>query len=250
MTAVNILLYVALIGYVVFKKIQGQPIKAPKWLLGLPIILIVLGFGDLTAGKTMKPVEISVIAVGAVLSLGLGAMRGQADKLSTRDGVTFVQWGKASMVLFGVNIIAKLVLDIVDVAAGGNASAVGQSLVFTLGLTLLGEALVLLVRSGAAHGWISPRSSTAAQVSDGRSDFASPRPPRVNSVETNLPTPRTAHRRDAAYRPRRSVDHAGRDLTSSPIPSPSLVDAIWQHHGDHRERHAQRHARKHDRYRS
>jgi hypothetical protein len=141
-------------------------------------------------------------------------------------------------VLFGVNIVAKLVLDIVGVAAGGNTSAVGQSLVFTLGLTLLGEALVLLVRSGAARGSISPRSSTAAQVSDGRSDFGSSRPSRVNSVENNPPTPLTAHRSDVADRPRRSVDHARRTLISTPAPSTSLVDVIGQHHRDHRERHA------------
>ena len=107
MTAANILLYLALIGYVLFKKVQGQPIKAPKGLLGLPIILIVLGFGDLAGSQTMKPIEIALTEVGAILSLSLGLMRGQADKLSTRDGVRFVQWGKASLALFAISILGN-----------------------------------------------------------------------------------------------------------------------------------------------
>ncbi len=106
MTFLNILLYVALIGYVLFKKIQGRPIRAPRKLLGLPIVLIVLGFGDLTSGPTMKPVEIALTVIGAILSIGLGLMRGQADRITTRDGAPFVHWGKASLMLFGVNIVA------------------------------------------------------------------------------------------------------------------------------------------------
>jgi hypothetical protein len=86
MTFLNVLLYVAVIGYVLFKKVQGHPMRAPKKLFGLPIVLIVLGFGDLSSGHALKPVEITLIIIGAVLSVGLGLMRGQADKVSTRNG--------------------------------------------------------------------------------------------------------------------------------------------------------------------
>jgi hypothetical protein len=155
MTATNILIYVALIGYVLFKRIQGQPVAAPKRLFGLPIILIVLGYGDLTHGATMKPIEITLTAIGAAVSLGLGLMRGRADKLSVRDGSPFVQWRTASLVLFVGNLAAKLVLDLIGIAAGSTTSAVGQSLVLTLGLTLLGEAAVVWLRTGGAAGMLN-----------------------------------------------------------------------------------------------
>ncbi|MGA2013328.1 MAG: hypothetical protein ABSH51_22705 [Solirubrobacteraceae bacterium] len=246
MTAANILLYIALIGFVLFKKVQGQPIKAPTGSLGLPIILIVLGFGDLTGATTMKPVEIAVTAVGAVLSLGLGLMRGRADKLSTRDGVPFVQWGTASLALFAGNIVAKLVLDIVGVAAGGNASAVGQSLLFTLGLTLLGEALIVLMRSSPAAASLNPRSATGGQASDSRSELAPTRQRHAHSLDEHVPAPNPAHRYEAIDRPRQSADQAAQDLTNIPPQAASLVNAIAQHHSDH----TTRHARRHDRYRS
>ena len=166
MTFLNVLLYIGLIAYVLFKKVQGQPIRAPKKLLGLPILLVVLGFGDMTSGKTMKPVEITLTVIGAILSLALGLMRGQADKVSTRDGAPSVQWDKTSLVLFAANIIAKLVLDLIGLAAGSSASAAGKSLVFTLGLTLLGEAAVLWIRSGGATTLMNSRPTTTGQAQD------------------------------------------------------------------------------------
>jgi hypothetical protein len=60
-----------------------------------------------------------------------------------------VQWGVVSLILFCVNITAKLVLDLIGVAAGEAFSTAEKSLIFTLGLTLVGEAIVLSMRSGA-----------------------------------------------------------------------------------------------------
>jgi hypothetical protein len=158
MTVANILIYLALIIYILSKKVKGQPIGVPKKLFLLPIVVTVIGYGDVTNG-TMKPIEVTVTVIGAVLSLGLGMLRGRADKLSVRDGSPFVQWGTASLVLFAGNIVAKLVLDLVGVAAGGSTAAAGRSLVLTFGLTLLGEAAVLWLRSEGSGLLRSPQSS-------------------------------------------------------------------------------------------
>ena len=165
MTVTNVLIYLVLIGYVLFKKVQGQPVAAPKRLFALPIVLIVLGYGDLTHGGAMAPIEIAVTAIGAALSLGLGLLRGRADKLSQRDGNSFVKWGTASLILFVGNLAAKLVLDLIGVAAGARAATVGNSLLLTFGLTLLGEAVVLWLRTGGATGLLTP----SPQASDPRS---------------------------------------------------------------------------------
>jgi hypothetical protein len=146
MTLGNILIYLALIVYILAKKVKGQPIGGPKKLFLLPVIVTILGYGDVTHG-TMKSVAITVTVIGAVLSLGLGMLRGKTDKLSVRDGAPFVQWGTASLSLFVGTLVVKLAVDLVGVAAGSTASAVGKSLVLTFGLTLLGEAAVLWLRS-------------------------------------------------------------------------------------------------------
>jgi len=86
MTVANILIYIALIGYILFKRVQGQPVKMGRKLFILPVLLVVIGYGDLVNGSGLKPIEITLTVIGGVLSLGLGALRGRADKLSTRDG--------------------------------------------------------------------------------------------------------------------------------------------------------------------
>jgi len=147
MTFANILIYLALIAFIIARRFKGRPIGAPKRLFALPVILIILGYGDLSQG-TMKPVEVTLTVIGAALSLSLGLLRGRADKITSRDGSPFVQWSAASLILFIATLAAKLVLDLIGVAAGSTAAAAEKSLLFTFGLTLAGEAIVLFVRSG------------------------------------------------------------------------------------------------------
>ena len=52
-----------------------------------------------------------------------GCLRGErgsglADKVSVRDGATFVRWGVASLVLFGANIAAEVVIDLIGLRRG------------------------------------------------------------------------------------------------------------------------------------
>jgi len=126
MTFANILIYVLLIALVLARRFRGHPIADLRKLLALPVILTVIGYGDLTHGG-LKPIAVTLTVIGAALSLGLGALRGRADKVSERDGSPYVQWGIASLVLFCVNIAAKLVLDVIGVAAGETFATAGKS---------------------------------------------------------------------------------------------------------------------------
>jgi hypothetical protein len=148
MTLANVLIYVALIALVLARRFRGHPIGNVKKLFAVPVIVTVIGYGDLTRGGT-KPLEVTLTVIGAALSLGLGSLRGRADKLSERDGSPYVQWGVTSLILFAANIAAKLLLDVIGVAAGETFATAEKSLIFTLGLTLVGEAIVLSMRSGA-----------------------------------------------------------------------------------------------------
>jgi hypothetical protein len=160
MTLANVVVYLALIGYVLFRKFEGQPVGTPRRLFALPVVLIVIGFGDLSHGRTLAPIAIALTVIGAALSLGLGLLRGRADKLSVRDGAPFVRWGAASLSLFAANIAAKLVLDLVGVASGAAGSTIGRSLLLSLGLTLLGEAAVIWMRTGGVAALLSAPQTT------------------------------------------------------------------------------------------
>ncbi len=163
MTLANIAIYVALIVYVVAKRMAGRPVGPTKKLFALPVIAIVIGWGDATRGLH-RPVDISLTVAGCAISLVFGLARGRADRMSTRDGAPYVQWTWLSLGLFAALLLVKLALDLAGVAAGETAAAAGQSLILTLGLTLLGEAAVIWYRSGGTGQLTSGRSGDPSQL--------------------------------------------------------------------------------------
>jgi hypothetical protein len=142
MSLANVVLYAGLLVLMVYKRAQGRPIGTTKQLFLLPAIITVLGFEDLSHAK-LGTIDIAVGVAGCGLSLLLGALRGTQDKLSRRDGTPWVQWGAVSVVIFAVNIVAKLALDVAGVALGGSTSGVTASLLLAVGLMLVGEAAVV-----------------------------------------------------------------------------------------------------------
>jgi hypothetical protein len=99
-----------------------------------------------------------------------------------------------SFALFATNILIKLIFDVVGVAAGSTFSAVSKSLVLALGLTMLGEAIALLVRSGAVSGLSNQFAGTNSRFPtnayrDNEPMQPSPAPPRGPSQQD----PRVRH---------------------------------------------------------
>lgn len=145
MSLANVALYIAILGFVVFRRIQGRPAGTTKELFVLPVIVTVIGFGDLTH-KSLGAVDVTFAVIGCAVSLALGALRGTANRVSERNGSPWVQWGTRSVVIFAINIVAKLVLDVTCVLVGGSASGATSSLVLAAGLMLVGEAAVVWLR--------------------------------------------------------------------------------------------------------
>jgi hypothetical protein len=162
-TLANIAIYLALITFVVARRMIGRPVGPVKKLFALPVIAIVIGWGDATRGLH-KPVDVTLTVVGCAISLVFGLVRGRADRMSTRDGAPYVQWTWLSLGLFAALLLVKLALDLAGIAAGETAAAAGRSLILTLGLTLLGEAAVIWYRSGGAGQLTSGRPGDPSQL--------------------------------------------------------------------------------------
>jgi hypothetical protein len=152
MTFASIALYVALIALFLGKRIKGEPVKTDKRLFVLPVVLVVIGWGQISH-DSINDVATAFTVISAAIALGMGALRGAMDKLSTREGVPFMRWGRASLSVFAANIAIKLILDVILGMAGGTSGAAADSLMFVFGLTLLGEAGVLWLRTqaGSSH---------------------------------------------------------------------------------------------------
>jgi hypothetical protein len=85
-----------LIAYVLYGEAKGWQMKPPKRLFLLPVVIVIIGYGDATHG-TMKSFEVGLTVVGCAVSLGLGLLRGRADKISDRGGSQLVQWACRSL---------------------------------------------------------------------------------------------------------------------------------------------------------
>jgi hypothetical protein len=160
MTFTTIAIAAALIVFVLAKRVRGEAVREPKKLFLLPIVVGVIGLQNVTHAK-VNTIDIVVIAAGAALSLGLGLLRGRFDRVTLVNGSPFMSWSAASVAVFAGNVLAKLALDAVGVAAGGTTAALTSSILLSLGLTLLGEAAVVWFRSqsltGAGAGsWAGP----------------------------------------------------------------------------------------------
>jgi hypothetical protein len=178
MTAANILLYVALIGFMIYRRIQGRPVESVKKLLVLPVIIGILGWQDIEHAHHLNDIDITVSVIGCGLSLVLGAARGVTDKISERDGLPWVQWSVTSIVVFAVNIVVKLGLDAGGVALGGTSKGVTSSLLLAVGLMLIGEALVILYRVQGAPPGPSAQANGGGARGAGREDHQGPATPR------------------------------------------------------------------------
>jgi hypothetical protein len=146
MTITSVAIAVALIVVVLGRRMRGQAVPAPKKLFLLPVIVGIIGLQNVVHTK-LNTVDIIVVAAGCALSLGLGLLRGRLDKVSVVGGLPFMSWSAASVAIFAINVAAKVALDAGGVAAGGTTAALSSSLLLSLGLTLLGEAAVVWLRS-------------------------------------------------------------------------------------------------------
>jgi hypothetical protein len=146
MTLTTIAIAVALVVFVVARRMRGESVAAPKKLFLLPLVVGAIGLRNLDHTK-VNSIDIGVIAAGCALSLGLGLVRGRLDKVSRVNGVPYMAWSVGSVVVFALNVLTKVALDAGGVAAGGTAAALGRSILLSLGLTLLGEAVVVWYRA-------------------------------------------------------------------------------------------------------
>jgi hypothetical protein len=171
MTFTTIAIALAVFVVVLAKRVRGETVREPKKLFLLPIVVGIIGVQNVSHAKP-NAIDIAVIAAGAAVSLGLGFLRGKFDRVTLVNGSPFMSWTAASIAVFAGNVLAKLALDAGGVAAGGTSSALSSSILLSLGLTLLGEAVVVFFRSqsltsGGPSSFGGPGTTAGPGISGG-----------------------------------------------------------------------------------
>jgi hypothetical protein len=156
---VEIILIIAVVGYILARRLLGEPAEAKRMLL-LPAVLTVIGLVDLTK-VTQSALSVGFLVGTTAVSILLGLLRGASIRVFDRGGVVYLRYTATTIVLWVLNLAIKFgagfVLGMVDPKA---EQATSSGLMFTLGAGLLVEGLAVLskaVRSSGRIVWAKGR---------------------------------------------------------------------------------------------
>jgi hypothetical protein len=141
---VTILLAVAAVGYVLWSRMKGQPLRA-KRLLVLPVILTIIGIIDLSGSSAphLTPKDVTFLLVSVIISVALGAARGATIELYPQRGELWQRYRSSTVGLWIAIIAFRVVLVGVASAAHASAGAGTNTLLLALGASLLAEAAIV-----------------------------------------------------------------------------------------------------------
>ena len=150
-------------------------------LAPVPVVLIALGSFDLTRFHGVASSDV-LLAVGAgALATGLGIARGATTELFEYDGYLWLKYDRVTLLLWALFVCVQVAL--VAIANMAHFSLEGtQTLPLGLGLSLLGEAVAVGIRSVAKRipSAPFPRQSRGYANYAGRADLvyrlSAPRP--------------------------------------------------------------------------
>ncbi|MEU4704578.1 hypothetical protein [Nonomuraea dietziae] len=145
MTVLNAALIVGLVGYVVVRRMIGEPLNARDVYLA-PLVLIGLGIHALT-GVALTPVDVLWLVISGLVALGFGAMRASTTGLFAREGVLWQRYTWRTLVVWVVSAAASIGVGLLATRYGLHEQARPMSL--SIGVGLAGEALVTAVRARA-----------------------------------------------------------------------------------------------------
>ncbi|MFE3173827.1 DUF1453 domain-containing protein [Amycolatopsis sp. NPDC059090] len=174
---VEIVLIVAAIGYLMVRRLMGEPAQAKQMLI-LPAVLSVVGLSTLS-GEVTTPASMIFLVGTAAVSVALGVLRGMSVRISRRDGTAFVRYTAFTVALWVANIVVKIGVNLaLDAFAPQDAGGVANSMLLTIGVGILAEGLVVLyraLRAGHQVVWTQGSDGAPAQTS-----------PLLDNIQRNL----------------------------------------------------------------
>ncbi|WP_410662887.1 DUF1453 domain-containing protein [Amycolatopsis sp. lyj-84] len=137
-------LAIAVVIAIVVRRLRGEPLVA-RDVFGAPVILIGIGVYGLTKLDAFTFTDGLWLVLGALVGCGLGVVRAATTKLFERDGVL---WLRYTGWTFGVWVLSMAVnFGIGFLAATSGAHPDARPITLSIGVSLLGEALVIGMRA-------------------------------------------------------------------------------------------------------
>ncbi len=178
-TVANVILITAAVVWILWKQVRPAPIKA-RMLVLAPLVMGYFGVKDTPSSTWSSGTAVTLIAVGAVFSIGLGLARGATIRVwREQDGRMWRQGSKYTMFLWGALLVVRVVVAAVASATHDHAATGTGPILLSLALTFAAQNVVTGLRMNALSGTAAPNAGPAAAW-----------------AEDNVPTPgETRHNR-------------------------------------------------------
>ncbi len=194
-TVVWIVLGIGAVGYVLVSRLRGEALRTRR-LLVLPAVFTGLGLVEISdlIPTHRDTADLVLLAVGAVLSLGLGAARGATVVLYRRGGFLWQRYRLATVMWWLVLIAVRVGLAVIGQMTHAPLATSSQAIMLLLGLTFLAESAAVAPRAMASGVPFIPdprgdrRGRTRAgldRYGDGRIDPHPIQPPGAYDSETD-----------------------------------------------------------------
>jgi hypothetical protein len=150
MSAIEILAVIGIIGYVIFRQVQGEPLRGKRAVL-LPAILTVIGFMNLRSGggAHLTGTDIGCLIVGTAGSAAIGLAFGAIMRLESRGGHLWAQLPPRGLWLWGALVAWRVVVMLLATGMHAHVAASSATLLLSLGVNRLAQALVIVPRAMA-----------------------------------------------------------------------------------------------------
>ena len=150
MSAIEILAVLGMIGYIIFRQVQGEPLRGKRAVL-LPAILTVIGFTELhgSNGAHLQPADIAALVIGTAGSAAIGLAFGAVMRLENRGGYLWAQLPVRGLWLWGAMVGWRVAAFAVADLMHAHVAASSATLLFSLGVNRLAQAAVIVPRAMA-----------------------------------------------------------------------------------------------------
>ena len=138
-------LVLAAVGYVLVSRWHGRRIDVRRLLL-VPAVLSGYGLLQFTgaAGRGLRAVDVTLIAVGVVVAAGMGLARGVTVVVFVHEGRPWMRYRPATLALWAATVGIRLAVTAISIAIGASSAATrGPAILISVGVTLLAEGIVV-----------------------------------------------------------------------------------------------------------
>jgi hypothetical protein len=149
MSAIEILAVIGIIGFIIFRQVQGEPLRGKRTVL-LPAVLTVIGFLNLHGGGThLAAADIACLVAGTAGSAAIGLAFGAVTRLEARGGYLWAQLPLRGLWLWAALAGWRAVVIVLASGMHAHIAASSATLLLSLGVNRLGQAAVIVARAMA-----------------------------------------------------------------------------------------------------